>query len=314
MKIFTADNFSSIPKNPAVSVGMFDGVHCGHREVIKSLLNIAKSYGTEAVVITFDRHPRLVLGSETDDFRLLNTCDERYKMMEALGVENVVELAFDHDVASLSACEFFRKMLVEKLSAKALLLGYDNMFGSKLNSDFDRIPDLAKAENVAVFNEKPVMLNGLEISSTEIRKALKSGNIELANDMLGYAYSFSGTVVEGKKIGHTFGYPTANIECNDKMKMLPSDGVYCTSLNIGGKRFLSMTNIGSQPTFGCEKHTCETHILDFGGDIYGKNVELEFLGKIRDIRKFESPRQLVCQLDADRNFCRQFFSGRRPVK
>lgn len=314
MNIFRKANFYKIPQHSVVTIGMFDGVHRGHREVMKSLLDMAEDRGSEALVVTFDRHPRLVLGKETDDFQLLNTCDERYKMMEALGVENVVELAFDHDVASLSACEFFRKMLVEKLSAKALLLGYDNMFGNKRNNDFDRIYDLAKTENVEVFNGNPVILDGLEISSTEIRKALKSGNIELANDMLGYAYSFSGTVVEGKKIGHTFGYPTANIECNDKMKMLPSDGVYCTSLNIGGKRFMSMTNIGSQPTFGCEKRTCETHILDFGGDIYGKNVELEFLGKIRDIRKFESSRQLVCQLDEDRNFCRQFFSGRRPVK
>lgn len=314
MDIFRTADFHRMPRNSVVTIGMFDGVHRGHREVIKSLLDMAEDRGCEALVITFDRHPRLVLGKETDDFRLLNTCAERYGMMEALGIRNVMEIAFDHEVAMLSACEFFKEFLVGKLSAKALLLGYDNMFGNKMVNDFGRIPGLAKSENVEVFNEGPVMLDGVEISSTEIRKALKAGDVARANAMLGYDYPFSGKVVEGRRVGHTFGYPTANIECADKMKMLPADGVYCTLLNIGGKQFPSMTNVGSQPTFGCGKRTCETHILDFEGDIYGKEAEVVFLERIREVWRFDTPQQLVNQLDMDKGFCRRFFEERRNAK
>ena len=302
MNIYTVENINEVPKGMAVSVGMFDGVHLGHRKVLESLQSFAKRFGTEPLAITFDSHPRLVLRND-DGFHLLNTTDERYRIIEQCGIHNVLEIHFTTEVARLSACEFAKRYLVEMLEIKGLLLGYDNMFGNKSQNDFDQIPTLAENCGFAIAHEGSILLNDLKISSTQIRKALSIGNVVLANRMLGYRYQISGTVVHGREVGRTLHFPTANVEIADSHKMLPADGVYCVLATVAGLSYSAMCNIGTQPTFGSDKRAVEVHLLDFNGDIYGKTLQIDFVEKIRDISQFASPQELVNQLNDDKKRC-----------
>ncbi|MBR4803635.1 MAG: riboflavin biosynthesis protein RibF [Bacteroidales bacterium] len=310
MKIYTVGNINEIPKGMAVSVGMFDGVHRGHRKVLESLQTFANKLGTEPLVITFDRHPRYVLRND-DSFHLLNTNEERYRIIEQCGIRNVLEIHFTPEVARLSACEFARKYLVQQLEIKGLLLGYDNMFGNKSNNDFDLIPTLAKECGFAIAHEGSILLNDLKISSTQIRKALAAGDIALANRMLGYRYQITGTVVHGREVGRTLHFPTANVEIADHHKMIPADGVYCVDTEVDGLSHKAMCNIGTQPTFGSDKRAVEVHLFDFDGDIYGKTVTLTFVGKIRDTQKFGSSQELVAQLNNDKAECLSLFQNHK---
>lgn len=302
MNIYTVENINEIPKGTAVSVGMFDGVHLGHRKVLETLRTFAKDLGTEPLAITFDSHPRLVLRND-DDFHLLNTTDERYRIIEQCGIRNVLEIHFTPQVAQLSACEFARQYLVQQLEIKGLLLGYDNMFGNKSHNDFELIPHLAAECGFAIAHEGSILLNDLKISSTQIRKALAAGDIALANRMLGYRYQISGTVVHGREVGRTLHFPTANVEIASSHKMLPADGVYCVVATVAGLSYSAMCNIGTQPTFGCDRRAVEVHLLDFDGDIYSKTLQIDFVEKIRDIRQFASPQELVNQLNDDKKRC-----------
>lgn len=310
MNIYTVGNINEIPKGMAVSVGMFDGVHLGHRKVLEALQAFAKKLGTEPLAITFDCHPRYVLRND-DGFHLLNTNEERYRIIEQYGIHNVLEIHFTPQVAQLSACEFARKYLMQQLEIKGLLLGYDNMFGNKSNNDFDNIPVLAKECGFAIANEGSILLNDLKISSTQIRKALAVGEIALANRMLGYRYQISGTVVHGREVGRTLHFPTANVEIDDQHKMIPADGVYCVETEVDGLLHKAMCNIGSQPTFGSDKRAVEVHLFDFDSDIYGKTVTLSFVGKIRDIKKFDTSEELVSQLNKDKAECLALFQNHK---
>lgn len=303
IRIHTLDNIGRIPKGAAVSVGMFDGVHLGHRTVLQSLCAFAAELGTSPLAITFDRHPRLVLSNGNNDFHLLNTNAERYKIMEDCGIGDVLEIHFTPQVAQLSACQFANEFLVKKLAVKGLLLGYDNMFGNKARNDFDKIPALAAEAGFQIRYGESIVCDGIEISSTQIRKALASGNIALANKMLGYPYRISGRVEHGRGVGHTIDFPTANIKPADPLKMLPADGVYCARAIVGGKSHDAMCNIGPQPTFGNGTRTMEVHIFDFCDDIYGQDVEVCLFEKIRDISKFSTPQELINQLHNDKQSC-----------
>ncbi len=308
MNIYNINEANHLPQGTAVSVGMFDGVHRGHQKVLRSLGVFAENLGSDAMAITFDRHPRLVLAAENNAFHLLNTNDERFRLIENCGIDNLLVIPFTPQVAALSACQFAHKYLVETLGIKGLLLGYDNMFGNKQNNDFDQIPALATQCGFAIANEGSVSENGTQISSTQIRKALSNGNIALANSMLGYTYNTCGTVVKGRQVGRTLHFPTANIHCSDPLKMLPADGVYCVTITIDNQPFDAMCNIGIQPTFDSQNRTIEVHIFDFLQDIYSKEVTLFFCEKIRDIQRFDSTEKLVNQLVADKQKCLQYFA------
>ena len=307
IRIHTLEDISELPKEAVVSVGMFDGVHLGHRKVLLSLCSFAKELCTKPLAITFDRHPRLVLSNGNGDFHLLNTNPERYRIMEQCGIGDVLEIHFTPEVAALSACQFAEEYLVEKLAIKGLLLGYDNMFGNKAHNDFDRIHTLADTSGFAIRTEDSILCDSIEISSTQIRKALARGDISLANRMLGYSYSLEGTVVEGRKVGRTLDFPTANILLDNSLKMLPAEGVYCVTVCIDGQPFKAMCNVGAQPTFNSDNSTLEVNIFDFHNDIYGKTIALSFLERLRDIRRFDTPQALVNQLVADKEACLNYF-------
>ena len=277
MIIGNIGNFSALRGRFIATVGMFDGVHLGHRRVIERLNREAQSRGLEPIVVTFDRHPRIVLGKADNGFRLLSTADERGALLDEAGAENVAVLHFTPEMAQLSTCRFFNDILVGQLGIRALLLGYDNMFGNKSAADFDRLPFEAEKNNVGL----------------------------LVNRMLGHPYSVDGVVVPGRRVGRTIGFPTANVVASDRLKALPADGVYAVNAMVDGHRYAAMANIGPQPTFGEATTAFEVHIIDYSGDLYGSTVRVEFVRHLRDIVRFDSAKALQHQLEKDLNNCRQ---------
>ena len=298
MNVFNIDNISSLDAKTVVTVGMFDGLHLGHRHLLECLQAVAAEKSIAPWVVTFDVHPRQVLYPSTT-MSLLSTREERLALLEGCGVSNVAIVHFDAETASLSACDFARCFLCERLNMSVLLLGYDNMFGSRSNNDFDRLPLLAAEKRFSIQRDEPVLLGGIEISSTKIRKALTDGDIVLANTMLGTTYSVTGTVVHGRHVGASLGFPTANIHPADCAKMLPAAGVYATRATVDGKTYAAMTNLGAQPTFNQQHSELEVHMIGFDGDIYGKRLTVEFVDRIRNIRPFASPDELSAQLKRD---------------
>ena len=305
MNIYKLEDISELPFDTAVTVGMFDGVHVGHRHILKMLGRVSVEQGLRAVVVTFDCHPRQVLNAESAASFRVNTNEERYRLLEECGVEEVVEVHFSQETARLSACEFFEEVLLRRLRCKALVLGYDNMFGNRERNDFDRLPALAESRGVGVTVDTPLRVDGVEVSSTQVRKALQRGDVCHAATLLGYPYRLWGTVVKGRQVGRTLGFPTANVCLDDSTKVVPAPGVYAVRvLGAEGGEWegvkWGMANFGGQPTFGLEKTVFEVKIFDFDGDLYGSVLTVEFVDRIRDVCRFDGVKQLVRQLEEDR--------------
>lgn len=293
-------NINAIEQNTIVTIGMFDGLHIGHQHILDMLLREAKNENLHPVVVTFDLHPRLVLGKTDGQFRLLTTQQERQQMLTLYGIDTIDWIHFTPQEAQLSACDFVRQHLIERLHARAIVLGYDNQFGNKQHNDFDRLPELARQEGVKLFYDTPVILDGIEVSSTQIRNALRQGDLPMANQMLGAPYAITGTVVHGRQVGRTLGFPTANIELNDNHKALPLEGVYAVDVLLNdGTTHRGMVNIGPQPTFQQATPTIEVHILNYQHNLYGKPLTLRFLQRLRDIQQFSSAHDLQQQLQHD---------------
>src|SRR5574344_949751 len=298
------ESVENIVGNAIVTVGMFDGLHIGHRHILQLLLEQSKVLKMSPVVVTFEIHPRVVLQNDIAEFRILTTLEERLDLIRQMGIERVEVIHFTPAVAQLSACQFARQYLIEKLHMGALLLGYDNMFGNKRNNDFEHISSLASEAGFRIVRDDAVKVDNIEVSSTQIRKALLKGDIERANLMLGTTYSLTGEVVHGRQIGRTLGFPTANIRLRDTDKALPSEGVYAAKVNIisdaenESKKVThwAMANIGPQPTFGGENSTIEVHLLDDRGNLYGQTLQVSLVSRLRDIRKFDTPEALMTQL------------------
>ena len=299
MEIIKIDKINILDRKTMVTVGMFDGVHIGHRRLIAHLLEQSERDGLSPVVVTFDRHPRQVL-KPGDPLPLLSTYDERMSLLEECGVPMVALVQFDKATASLSACEFTSRYLCDKLNMNRLLLGYDNMYGSRAVDDFDKLPLLAKERGFEISCDEAVYYEGVDVSSTKIRRALSEGNMERANGMLGTPYGVTGVVVHGRHVGSTMGFPTANIMPSEHDKMLPAAGVYALRVIVEGRCFSGMANLGAQPTFNESRPVLEVHIIDFSGDLYGKTLRVEFLRRIRDIKTFASSADLAAQLAVDR--------------
>lgn len=306
MNIYNINDITRLVFDAAITVGMFDGVHVGHRQMVKHLAEMAKARNLEPVVVTFRNHPRSVL-QRGEAMPLLTTFEERMGLMESCGVECVVAMEFDEQTAHLSACEFASRILVEQLNMKMLLLGYDNKFGSRINDDFGRLPELGERLGFAIEHDQPVLVDGVDVSSTKIRKALAVGDIVLANRMLGRAYSLSGIVEHGHHNGTGLGFPTANISLEKSVKLLPADGVYALKATVDGSNYAAMANLGGQPTFGQSQRTLEVHLCDFQGDLYDRILEVSFLDRIRDIKYFDNHASLAEQLLSDREIAIQLY-------
>ncbi len=286
---------------------MFDGVHLGHKKILHTLQEKAREQHLNPIVITFDQHPRHVLNLDADSLQLLSTIEERYQLLKHYGIESIMEINFTPEIAALSTYDFSKRYLVDLLEIKSLILGYDNMFGNKKINDFNRIYELSEQYDFSIFEEKSYLYEGIQVSSTQIRKALNDGAIELANAMLGYHYAAKGCIIKGKQIGRAIGFPTANIALSDHLKMLPKEGVYITQVTLNEMLYIGMANIGTQPTFESYNPAFEIHIINFNGDIYGQNIEVQFHKRLRDIRKFDSSQDLIHQLECDKVACLRYF-------
>lgn len=283
-----------------VATGFFDGVHLGHREVIKTLVSSARKKGEEALVVTFDAHPRTVLQQDAGRLRLLTTPQERERLLLSLGVDRVETIPFSKQFASMDAESYIRNVLMDKFKATSIILGYDNRLGSDMLG-VKEIGNLCaelglKMEEVAPY----VMPDGTTVSSTRIRNSLAGGMVDYANDMLGYRYMLTGVVVSGKQIGRTIGFPTANTLPSAPLKLVPERGVYLTEVDVLGGHFYGMTNIGN---------IVETNIFDFDESIYGLELTLRFVSRIRDMRTMSGLDDLKSQLSADKSSALQMLNA-----
>ncbi len=287
-----------------ITTGFFDGVHLGHRLVIEQLIKAAATREDESMVITFWPHPRNVLQQGARNLRLLNSLQEKEDILKTMGVDRVEILPFSREFSELSTEEYFSE-LIKRFGAKTILLGYDNRIGNN-SSGASEVYQVAKSLGLEVINADVVnSTEGYAISSTKIREALAAGNVKLASKMLGYDYSLYGVVIAGQKLGRAIGFPTANMQLYEPLKCLPEDGVYFVKVNTIGRELYGMCNIGYRPTVsgnGLIK-TIETNIFDFDDEIYGLDIQVTFLERIRDEVKFNSLEDLRVQLEKDRDVC-----------
>jgi len=284
-----------------VTIGTFDGVHRGHEVVLSALKDIARNIGGESVVITLWPHPRAVLQPEGGNIRILSTLDEKILLLEQKGIDNLLVLPFTRELASLSPEEFLRFYLVQKIKVHTLVVGFDHQFGKNRQGDIELLRTFAAQNSIDVYQPEAHLVDGQKVSSTLIRKLLENGQIEQANDFLGYAYPLTGSVTGGSRIGRTIGFPTANIELADPMKLIPAGGVYAVTVLAGGVWRQGMLNIGRRPTISDNPlhQTIEVHIFDYDQDLYGKNLTLAFHFRLRDEMKFSNVQELKRQLERD---------------
>ena len=287
-----------------VATGFFDGVHLGHRIVLEQLVKAAAVRGDESMVITFWPHPRNVLQQEARSLRLLTTLEQKRSLIRSLGVDHVEVLPFTKDFSRMTTEAYLRDIVCGQFGARTILLGYDNRMGAD-SLDRDTVARVAADLGLEVI--RTGMLpgeNGLAVSSTKIRELISAGDIEGAQRMLGYPYSIKGVVVEGNRVGRSIGFPTANLQLYEPLKLVPGNGVYLVDVRTLGGSFAGMCNIGIRPTLGEGKsRTIETNIFDFEEDIYGLDMELTFISKIRNEKKFDSLDSLSSQLSSDRKVC-----------
>ena len=286
-----------------VATGFFDGVHTGHRLVIQQLVKAAAVRGDESMVVTFWPHPRNVLQKEARSLRLLTTLAEKKAMLHALGVDKVEVLQFTKDFSSLTTEDYLR-MLMKEYGASSVLVGYDNRMGCDA-SDADDVARTAESLGLEVIRTDMVSSErGYAVSSTKIRERLEAGDVSDAAAMLGYAYGLHGVVIAGNRLGRTIGFPTANMQLYEPLKLVPGNGVYFVKVRTLDRNLYGMCNIGCRPTVGPgNARTIETNIFGFDEDIYGLDIEVTFVSKIRDEVKFASFEELRQQLEKDRDAC-----------
>jgi riboflavin kinase/FMN adenylyltransferase len=288
-------------ENACITIGSFDGVHKGHLKVINQLQEEAKAVNGTSIVITFYPHPKQVISFEKV-ITQLNTFDEKCKLLENTGIDCLVVIPFNKEFSEMTAENYIKDFLVETFHPKRIVIGYDHKFGKNRTGDISLLVELSKQYNYKVKEISEHLLNEITISSTKIRDCISNGQIQIANELLGYVYSFSGKVIEGNKIGRTIGFPTANIETEDTNKLLPSIGVYAVSVFVPSLKtsYKGMMNIGVRPTIGGNNLVIEVHLIDFDKMIYGEKLTVFIKQKIRDEVKFDSVEHLKTQLIHDK--------------
>lgn len=299
LKIFNSiQDFSSSDKT-ILTLGTFDGVHIGHRKIIDRLVQISKEESCESVILTFFPHPRMVLQSDSD-IRLLNTIEEKAGLLEEAGLENLVIHPFDKAFSRLTAEEFVKSVLVDRFNIKKIIIGYDHRFGRNRTATIDDLREFGSIYGFEVEQISAQEIDAVSVSSTKIRDALTQGNMRLANEYLGYDYFLTATVVKGRQLGRTIGFPTANLDLSDSYKLIPKQGVYVVKSVIDGVEVKGMMNIGTNPTVGGQDLSVEVNYLDFSGDLYEKEIKVAILHRLRDEEKFASVDILKSELEKDR--------------
>jgi len=299
LKLFHSINDFQSTKKTILTLGTFDGVHIGHKKILERITQNTENGKYESLVLTFFPHPRMVL-QEKSEIKLLNTITEKSKLLEATGIENLVIHPFNESFSRLTAEEFVHSILVDQFHIQKIIIGHDHRFGRNRTANIDDLIAFGHEYGFEVEQISAQEIQDVSVSSTKIRKALNEGNMSLANDYLGYNYFLSGEVVQGKQLGRTIGFPTANIEINDEYKLIPKAGVYVVKVLIDQKEVSGMMNIGFNPTVNGQKQTIEVNLFDFDADIYGKKIQVSLLQYLRDEQKFGSVDLLKEQLHLDR--------------
>ncbi len=287
------------PKKPTVfTVGMYDGVHSGHRAILKQLQEIAQANNAESSVLTFTPHPRFVL-QEDCDLELLTTQNEKIDLLQDVGLDNLIIQPFSFDFSRMTSTEFVRDVLVNQLKIDHFLVGHDHQFGRNREGDFKQLQELADLYGFEVYQVNAIKEQEKPVSSTKIRKALKDGDMAYANQALGYPYRITGTVIKGDGMGRTMGIPTLNLKVDDK-KLLPKEGVYGVKVHLEGEEYFGLMNIGRRPTFEKKEKRVEVFVLNYTGDAYGEKVVVEVLTYLREEQKFTSKQELIDQIEKDK--------------
>jgi riboflavin kinase/FMN adenylyltransferase len=300
MKIYHhIDEFTPV-KNAVVTIGTFDGVHIGHRKIISRIKELATASGGETVILTFFPHPRMILHPEDENIKLITTITEKAGLLEQLGVDHLIITPFSRDFSNQSPEGYIRDVLVNKIGTKKIVIGYDHRFGKDRQGGLQDLLAQAPVYGFEVIEIPEQDINDVAISSTRIRTALLGGNINIANECLGYPFFITGKVIRGDQLGRTLGYPTANLMVEERYKLIPSDGIYAVKVNVEGKEYKGMAYIGHRPTVNGMTRNIEVNIFDFSADIYNKELRMEFLHFVREDIKFASLEELVVQLGKDK--------------
>lgn len=299
-----ANSFIS-ERQTVVTIGTFDGVHAGHRKIIERLVNSASANHLDSVVLTFFPHPRMVLQKESG-LQLINTIEERKRLLEQTGIDHLVVHPFTHQFSRLTAIEFVRDILVNKLKAKKIIIGYDHRFGRNRTADINDLKQFGEDFGFEVEEITQQDVEQVAVSSTKIRNALLDGRVERANMYLNHPFTLNGTIVKGRGIGKDLGFPTANLEISEDYKLIPKNGVYVVRTKIDGETVQGMMNIGTNPTVGGKEKTIESYFFDLDKDLYGKSLEIKMLVRIRDEKKFSSVNDLKIAMKQDQAFSKQY--------
>lgn len=305
MKLFHSINDFHSTKKTILTLGTFDGVHIGHKKILERITQNTENGKYESLVLTFFPHPRMVL-QEKSEIKLLNTIPEKSKLLEATGIENLVIHPFNESFSRLTAEEFVHSILVDQFHIHKIIIGHDHRFGRNRTANIDNLIAFGAEYGFEVEQISAQEIQDVSVSSTKIRKALQDGNMDLANEYLGYTYFLTGDVVKGKQLGRTIGFPTANIQIEEEYKLIPKNGVYIVKTFIDQKEVFGMMNIGFNPTVNGQKQTIEVNLFDFDADIYGQKLEISLLKYIREEQKFESVDLLKEQLNRDKKTALEF--------
>jgi|TARA_X000000368_G_scaffold224674_1_gene177361 riboflavin kinase/FMN adenylyltransferase len=302
MRIFDNLKSYSSEKESILTIGTFDGVHIGHNKILKRLIQDSKKNNLSSLVMTFFPHPRMIL-NKSHEIKMIDTIDEKINLLEKTGLDNLIIHPFDNNFSKIRAKEFVEEILVKKLKIKEIIIGYDHKFGKDREAS---VEDLKKFGKDYMFTVKEIPaqeIDSIAISSTKIRNAILNGEIEKCNKFLGRNFILTGKVVYGDGLGKKIDFPTANIEIKETYKIIPKNGVYLVKTKINSNTYFGMMNIGIRPTVGGTNKSLEIHFFNFKDNIYGKNVSIEIIKKIRDEEKFSSIDQLKIQLKKDEQFC-----------
>ena len=311
MRIFKGIDELGAFKNSVVTIGTFDGAHKGHQKILSRLNDRAKETQGESILFTFYPHPRMIVFPENHNLKLLQTIDEKIESLASFGLDNLIIYPFTKEFSRLTAFEFVRDILVEKLKVKTLVIGYDHQFGRNREGVLEFLKETAKIFDFDVEEISAEEVQEVNVSSTKIRQSLNNGNIERANEFLGRPFLCTGKVIEGKRLGRELGFPTLNIEVNNEHKILPKDGVYAVNVQIKDEHFEGMMNIGQNPTVQKnpeQEKKLEVHIFDFDKEVYGDEVKVFFQKFIRDEKTFSNLEELKSQLIQDEKNVRTYFN------
>jgi len=300
MEVIFGLNKVPVGKKSVLTVGTFDGIHLGHREIIKELLEIAKEKNLTSSLLTFEPHPKTVVQDSPHRINLLTTLEEKLQILQDIGLERVIIAKFTREFSEMEYKNFVEDILLQKLRASYIIIGYDHSFGRNRVGNFRELENLSSMYSFNLKEVGPFKIDNQTVSSSRIRNYINEGDMTNANKMLGHSYSLEGIVIRGEGRGQRLSFPTANLMIENQNKLTPKEGVYVVQCDVLGKSYRGMANIGYKPTFGGVDRTVEVHIFDFTADIYGEKITIQFIKRLREEVKFNSEEQLIKQLNLDK--------------